>query len=112
MLLDSPSGDLFGLSQNVGMGWAPSRLLGKQILILGTQGGIRHENGAPIALGYHTGHWEIGLLMKEAAEEIRRQGGVPLPDSLVTHVMAVPKEQLVCLIPCRFETTQRLFIEG
>ncbi|MGN7286384.1 YjhG/YagF family D-xylonate dehydratase [Shouchella rhizosphaerae] len=77
MLLDSPSGDLFGLSQNVGMGWAPSRLLGKQILILGTQGGIRHENGAPIALGYHTGHWEIGLLMKEAAEEIRRQGGVP-----------------------------------
>lgn len=77
MLLHSPSGDLFGLSQNVGMGWAPSRLLGKQILILGTQGGIRHENGAPIALGYHTGHWEIGLLMKEAAEEIRRQGGVP-----------------------------------
>lgn len=51
MLLDSPSGDLFGLSQNVGMGWAPSNLLGKQVLILGTQGGIRNHDGTPIALG-------------------------------------------------------------
>lgn len=77
MLLNSPSGDLFGLSQNVGMGWKPSNLLGKQVLILGTQGGIRDHDGTPIALGYHTGHWEIGLLMKAAAEEIREQGGVP-----------------------------------
>lgn len=77
MLLESPSGDLFGLSQNVGMGWAASNLLGKQVLILGTQGGIRDHDGTPIALGYHTGHWEIGLLMKAAAEEISKQGGVP-----------------------------------
>lgn len=77
MLLDSPSGDLFGLSQNVGMGWAPSNLLGKQVLILGTQGGIRNHDGTPIALGYHTGHWEIGLLMRASAQEISRQGGVP-----------------------------------
>ena len=77
MLLNSPSGDLFGLSQNVGMGWKPSNLLGKQVLILGTQGGIRDHDGTPIALGYHTGHWEIGLLMQAAAEEIRKQGGVP-----------------------------------
>ncbi|MDQ0199367.1 YjhG/YagF family D-xylonate dehydratase [Neobacillus ginsengisoli] len=77
MLLHSPSGDLFGLSQNVGMGWKPSELLGKQILILSTQGGIRAEDGTPIALGYHTGHWEVGLLMRAAAEEIREKGGVP-----------------------------------
>lgn len=77
MLLNSPSGDLFGLTQNVGMGWKPSNLLGKQVLILGTQGGIRDHDGTPIALGYHTGHWEIGLLMKASAEEIRKQGGVP-----------------------------------
>ena len=61
MLLESPSGDLFGMSQNAGMGWNPSQLLRKQFLILGTQGGIRGEDGRPIALGYHTGHWEIGL---------------------------------------------------
>lgn len=77
MLLNSPSGDLFGLSQNVGMGWNPKELLGKQILILSTQGGIRGEDGTPIALGYHTGHWEVGLLMRAAAEEIRSKGGVP-----------------------------------
>jgi putative YjhG/YagF family dehydratase len=77
MLLNSPSGDLFGLTQNVGMGWNPSELLGKQILILSTQGGIRAEDGTPIALGYHTGHWEVGLLMRAAAEEVRARGGVP-----------------------------------
>ncbi|MCM3760842.1 YjhG/YagF family D-xylonate dehydratase [Alkalihalobacillus oceani] len=77
MLLHSPSGDLFGLSQNVGMGWNPSELNGKQFLLLSTQGGMRGEDGKPIALGYHTGHWEVGLLMKAAAEEIKAKGGVP-----------------------------------
>lgn len=77
MLLNAPSGDLFGLSQNVGMGWQPSKLNGKQFLILSTQGGIRNEDGTPSALGYHTGHWEVGLLAKAAAEVISADGGVP-----------------------------------
>jgi putative YjhG/YagF family dehydratase len=77
MLMNAPSGDLFGLSQNVGMGWQPSKLNGKQFLILSTQGGIRNEDGTPTALGYHTGHWEVGLLAKAAAEEISADGGVP-----------------------------------
>src|SRR5579862_774158 len=70
MLLESPSGDIFGLSQNAGMGWDPSQLWRKQVLILSTQGGIRGEDGKPIALGYHTGHWEVGLLMRAAAERL------------------------------------------
>ncbi len=77
MLLDSPSGDLFGWSQNVGMGWRAERLIGREVLLLGTMGGIRNEDGTPAALGYHTGHWEIGLLMKAAAEEITQAGGIP-----------------------------------
>ncbi|MFB5662303.1 YjhG/YagF family D-xylonate dehydratase [Alteribacillus sp. HJP-4] len=77
MLKNSPSGNLFGLSQNVGMGWEPGKLNGKQVLLLSTQGGMRGEDGEPIALGYHTGHWEVGLLMKEAAEEISHFGGIP-----------------------------------
>jgi putative YjhG/YagF family dehydratase len=77
MLLNLPSGDLFGMSQNVGMGWKPDRLLGKQVLILSTQGGLRAEDGTPIALGYHTGHWEVGLLVKEAALQVSELGGVP-----------------------------------
>src|SRR5690606_25860957 len=52
MLLNAPSGHIFGLSQNVGMGWEASRLKGKQVLILSTQGGIRNEDGTPVALGY------------------------------------------------------------
>lgn len=77
MLRESPSGDLFGLSQNVGMGWDAAAAAGTQFLILSTQGGVRAADGAPVALGYHTGHWEIGLLVQEAAAELRRLGAVP-----------------------------------
>ena len=31
----------------------------------------------PVALGYHTGHWEVGLLVREAALELDRLGGLP-----------------------------------
>jgi putative YjhG/YagF family dehydratase len=71
------SGDLFGLTQSVGMGFDPRRVLGDQYLILSTQGGVRNPDGTPQALGYHTGHWEVGLLGRAAAEQIERDGGVP-----------------------------------
>ena len=77
MLLDAPSGDLFGMTQNAGMGWDASQLGRPQFLILSTQGGIRDENGKPIALGYHSGHWEVGLLMRAAAEEFNRLEKLP-----------------------------------
>src|SRR5688572_14657877 len=77
MLLNRPSGDIFGLTQNAGMGWEPKELDRKQYLILSTQGGIRAPDGRPIALGYHTGHWEVGLLMQQAAHELRRLNGLP-----------------------------------
>ena len=77
MLLSSPSGDLFGLTQNAGMGWNPAELGRKQFLILSTQGGLRAPDGQPIALGYHTGHWEIGLLVQAAAEEFHRLQSIP-----------------------------------
>lgn len=77
MLLDRPSGDLFGMTQNAGMGWDPQQLLRDQVLILSTQGGLRGEDGRPIALGYHTGHWEVGLLVRAAAEELNRLERLP-----------------------------------
>src|SRR5919201_1663332 len=76
-LRDSPSGDIFGLTQNAGMGWDPRELGRPQYLILSTQGGIRGADGRPIALGYHTGHWEVGLLMQAAAAELRRLECLP-----------------------------------
>src|SRR5205807_4963419 len=77
MLLQKPSGDLFGWSQNAGMGWDPAALGGKEFLILSTHGGIRAADGTPVALGYHTGHWEVGLLMDAAAKELKSLGAVP-----------------------------------
>ncbi len=72
-----PSGDLFGLTQNAGMGWKPDEVDRDPFLILSTQGGLRAPDGSPIALGYHTGHWEVGLLVQEAAEELKALGVAP-----------------------------------
>jgi len=77
LLLNAPSGQLFGLTQNAGMGWDPARLSGPEYLILSTHGGLRADDGTPVALGYHTGHWEVGLLVAEAARELKRQRAVP-----------------------------------
>jgi putative YjhG/YagF family dehydratase len=77
MLVKEPSGNLFGLSQNAGMGWDPARLLDPEFLILSTHGGLRAEDGRPIALGFHTGHWEVGLLVAEAARELKALHAVP-----------------------------------
>src|ERR1700694_1936760 len=49
MLLERPSGDIFGLTQNAGMGWDPSQLGRPQFLMLSTQGGIRAPDGLPFA---------------------------------------------------------------
>src|SRR6476659_1214620 len=77
MLRESPSGDLVGLTQHVGMGWSPTGLQGPEYVSVSTMGGLRAEDGTAVALGYHTGHWEIGLLVREAAETLRAQGAVP-----------------------------------
>ena len=77
LLLKAPSGDLFGWTQNAGMGWTPGQMGRPEFLILSTSGGIRNPDGSPVALGYHTGHWEVILQVRAAAEEISRLGGIP-----------------------------------
>ncbi len=77
MLLAAPSGNLFGLTQNAGMGWSPERLLDPEFLILSTHGGLRAADGTPVALGFHTGHWEVGLLVEAAAEEMKLLHATP-----------------------------------
>jgi putative YjhG/YagF family dehydratase len=81
LLLHRPSGDVFALSQNAGMGWDPASLARDELLILSTQGGLREPDGRPVALGYHTGHWEVGLLVEAAAREIASLGGLPFAGS-------------------------------
>jgi len=77
MLRTEPSGNIFGLTQNAGMGWRPDALGGPQYVIVSTMGGLRSEQGEPVALGYHTGHWEIALLVRGAADALRAAGAIP-----------------------------------
>jgi putative YjhG/YagF family dehydratase len=77
LLRHAPSGDLFGWTQDVGMGWQPSELGRREVLLLSTSGGLRNPDGTPAALGYHTGHWEVSLLVQAAAEQLRQQRCIP-----------------------------------
>lgn len=77
LLLKAPSGNLFGWTQNAGMGWTPGQMGRPEFLILSTAGGVRQPDGTPLALGYHTGHWEVILQVRAAAEEFTRLGGIP-----------------------------------
>ncbi len=77
LLRHAPSGDLFGWTQNVGMGLQPELLGRQEFLILSTHGGLRADDGSPVALGFHSGHWEVGLLVRAAAEEFRKIGCIP-----------------------------------
>ena len=77
ILINEPSGNHFGLTQNAGMGWNPQELLRKQFLILSTSGGMKDKDGSPIALGLHTGHWELASLVEKSANTINELGGLP-----------------------------------
>src|SRR5438105_2297543 len=98
MLLTRPSGDLFGLTQDAGMGWDPRKLGGPEVVLLSTHGGIRAPDGTPIALGYHTGHWEVGRLMEAAAHELKALDAVPFA--------------AYCTDPCDGRTQGRYAPEG
>jgi len=77
MLRERPSGDLYGWTMNAAMGWEPARMAGDEVLILSTHGGLRAPDGSPVALGYHTGHWEVSLQVEAAARELKDLGAIP-----------------------------------
>ena len=87
MLRNSPSGDLFGWSHNVGMGWRPDLITKDQVLILTTSGGIRQDDGQPIALGYHTGHWRSIWLRGRQLLSLKKTTGFLLQLIALTPVM-------------------------
>ncbi len=77
IMRDYASGDLFGWTMDAAMGWDPSQLGNKEFLILSTHGGLRAPDGSPIALGLHSGHWEVNLLVEAAARELKSLGTIP-----------------------------------
>ncbi len=76
-LREEPSGNLFGMTQNVAMGWHPEEVGRDHYCIVSTHGGLRAEDGSPLALGYHTGHWEVSLLVERAAATLRANNSIP-----------------------------------
>ncbi|MBT4126367.1 MAG: YjhG/YagF family D-xylonate dehydratase [Chloroflexi bacterium] len=76
-LIEEPSGNHFGMTQNAGMGWNPSELMRKQFIILSTVGGVKEEDGSPVALGLHTGHFELVDMVSAAAKELKELKSVP-----------------------------------
>ena len=77
LLRHAPSGTVFGMTQNVGMGADPARSGDPGVLLLSTQGGMRHPDGTPAALGYHTGHYELGTIAATVAAELTDRGFLP-----------------------------------
>ncbi len=71
------SGDLFGLTEDAGMGWPAAGLRRREFLILATVGGVRSADGRPVALGYHSGHWEVPDLVSAAAERFKALDAIP-----------------------------------
>ena len=77
MLLNSPSGDLFGMTMNTGMGWDCAKLLGDEVMIISTKAGLRGVDDKPVALGLHSGHYELDLQMEAVATELEALGSIP-----------------------------------
>ncbi|MBX9245815.1 YjhG/YagF family D-xylonate dehydratase [Actinotalea ferrariae] len=77
LLRDEPSGTVFGMTQNAGMGWPRANMLGPQVMIVSTAGGLRSDDGRPVALGLHSGHFELSGQVAAAAGTIAEAGGMP-----------------------------------
>jgi dihydroxyacid dehydratase/phosphogluconate dehydratase len=77
MLVNRPSGDIFGMTMNAGMGWSPDELNRDGILLLSTLGGLRGPDGKPVALALHQGHYELDIQMKAAADVIKHNNALP-----------------------------------
>ena len=77
MLINRPSGDLFGMTMNAGIGWNPDELDRDEVLLVSTLGGIRGADGKPIALALHQGHYELDVQLRAAAEEIHAGKALP-----------------------------------
>lgn len=76
-LRDAPSGDIFGMTLNAGMGWDPDELNEDAIMMVSTLAGIRGTDGKPIALALHTGGYELGIQLEAAAHEFAMNHTLP-----------------------------------
>ena len=98
MLRQLPCGDIFGMTLDAGMGWKPEDILGPNVLVISTLGGKRNDDGTPDALGLHVGHWELGLQISAASQEIKQQKGVPFASYVTDPCDGRTREPRACTI--------------
>lgn len=77
LLKESPSGNIFGMTINAGMGWNPDELDNGDVMLIGTKGGMRGADNETVAVGLHNGHFELDIQMDVAARTIKEMGLVP-----------------------------------
>jgi putative YjhG/YagF family dehydratase len=68
------SGDIFGLTQDSGMGMTPALMKQDQVMVLTTMGGLKFADGRPAAYGLHTGHWQIDSMVLSLCERLGKLG--------------------------------------
>lgn len=76
-LRNSPSGNIFGMTIDAGMGWDPKTLANGDVMMISTYGGLKKDDGTTVAVGLHPGHFELDGLLKEAADTLKDMGYVP-----------------------------------
>lgn len=71
-----PSGDIFGKIQDAGMRWDHEEINQAEFLIMSTAGGLKNGDET-IALGMHSGHFELGDAAKVAANAFKIRSTKP-----------------------------------
>ncbi len=69
-----------------------------QFLLLSTLAHAR-DDGQPVALGYHTGHWEVGLQVRALQKSSPPRAVFPLPLTAAIRAMADRRELWACRLP-------------
>ncbi len=73
---NKPSGDIFGKIQDAGMKWNHESVNQPEFLIMSTAGGLKNGDET-LALGMHSGHFELGDAAKVAANAFKMRSSKP-----------------------------------
>ena len=107
MLRERPSGDLFGWTQNAGMGWNPSALGGQEFLI--SQHPRRNARRRRIADRAWLSHRALGsrLARGGGGRGVHARGRVPFAGSCTDPCDGRTQGTPACSTACRIATTRR-----
>lgn len=107
MLMESPSGNLFGMTQNAGMGWDANKLTGKEVLIIGTRGGSAPETDARSRWATTPGTGRSACRCRRRRRRSPATAGSRSPPSSAIRATVARRARTACSTPCRTATTRR-----